>query len=147
LNLSITKGTIHSLIGVSGVGKTLTLRLISSMQELQTGTIDGRPKKIGYAFQQSNLVPWLTVLENLKLCSKNQSFIDELLVEFRLDEYKHFYPNELSGGMGQKVNVIRSFLNNPELILMDEPFAHLDNIQKGQLHLFLLQIWKNISLQ
>lgn len=142
LNLSIKKGSIHSLVGISGAGKSTTLKLISSLLPLSIGEIQNLPKKINFAFQQSPLIPWLNVKDNLKICTKDHAEVDEYLTIFRLMDISSQFPNELSGGMIQKINILRSFLGKPELILMDEPFVHIDSIQKEDLHEFLLNLWK-----
>lgn len=142
LNLTIKKGSIHSLIGKSGVGKSLTLKLMASLLPLNSGEILNLPKKISFAFQQSPLIPWLSVEGNLRVCSKNYEEISQYLEAFKLDSIASLYPAQLSGGMIQKVNILRSFLGSPDLILMDEPFVHIDSIQKEDLHHFLIQLWK-----
>ena len=141
LNITINKGSFHSLVGVSGSGKSTTLKLISSLLPLSGGEIENTSKRISFAFQQSPLIPWLNVRDNLKICTKDVSSIDEYLKSFNLKEISSQFPAELSGGMIQKINILRSFLGNPDLILMDEPFVHIDSIQKEILHEFLLSLW------
>jgi ABC-type nitrate/sulfonate/bicarbonate transport system ATPase subunit len=142
LNISIKNGSFHSLVGISGAGKTLTLKLIASLIPGQMGSISGRPEKITYAFQSSPLIPWLTVKENLKICTKDITELDSFLVRLKLEAFSNLFPNELSGGMIQKINILRSFLGRPDLILMDEPFVHIDLIQKEELHRFLINLWE-----
>lgn len=141
-NLSITKGTIHTLIGKSGAGKSLTLKLISGLSPVFSGEITNLALKTNFAFQLSPLIPWLTVIENLKICTDNQVELMELINELSMTDLLAKYPSELSGGMLQRVNVLRSFLGSPDLILMDEPFVHVDSIQKEELHEFLLNLWE-----
>lgn len=143
LDLNISEGTIHSIVGVSGVGKTLSLRLIASLEKIQTGIINIKPGlKISFAFQGAPLIPWLTIWQNLAICSYQHDKIKQLLNEFQLTSFAFNYPDQLSGGMVQKVNIIRSFINNSDLILMDEPFVFIDSIQKEQLHQMLIQLWE-----
>lgn len=142
LNITIKKGSIHSLVGISGAGKSTTLKLISSLLPLSIGEIHNLPRKINFAFQQSPLIPWLNVRENLVICTNDHAEVDEYLSLFRLQDISSQFPNELSGGMIQKINILRSFLGKPELILLDEPFVHIDSIQKEDLHEFLLGLWK-----
>lgn len=142
LNITIKKGSIHSLVGVSGSGKSTTLKLISSLLPLSTGEIHNITGKISFAFQQSPLIPWLNVRDNLKICTDDVNVVDEYLKAFNLQDISSQFPSELSGGMIQKINILRSFLGNPDLILMDEPFVHIDSIQKEMLHEFLLSLWK-----
>ncbi|MDD4974872.1 MAG: ATP-binding cassette domain-containing protein [Bacteriovorax sp.] len=141
LNLNIAKGSFHSLVGVTGAGKSLTLKLIASLVPLVSGEITGLPLNISYAFQQSPLIPWLNVKENLKICTTNYQDLSEYLKYFHLEELSSSYPAELSGGMIQKINIIRCFLGKPDLILMDEPFVHIDSIQREGLHNFLIELW------
>lgn len=142
LNINIKKGSIHSLIGISGAGKSTTLKLISSLLPLTIGEIQNLPAKINYAFQLSPLIPWLSVRDNLKICTDNPLEADEYLALFHLEKISSLFPSELSGGMIQKINILRSFLGSPDLILMDEPFVHIDSIQKEDLHEFLLALWR-----
>jgi ABC-type nitrate/sulfonate/bicarbonate transport system ATPase subunit len=141
LNFTIKKGSIHSLVGISGVGKSTALRILANLNKPQSGEVINRPEHVSFAFQRSPLFPWLTVLENLSICTKSPLELNSFLKLFRLDEILHSYPRDLSGGMVQKINILRSFLDNPELILMDEPFVHIDSIQKEELHQFLLILW------
>ncbi len=141
-NLAIKNGSFHSLIGISGTGKTLTLKLLASLIPLQTGEIEGLPAKINYAFQSSPLIPWLNIRENLEICTKDFQELDSYLKHLKLEDLSKLYPDQLSGGMIQKINILRSFLGKPDLILMDEPFVHIDSIQKEDLHKFLLNLWQ-----
>lgn len=142
LSLSLKDNTIHSIMGISGAGKTLLLKLISKLSKIQQGSISQLPAKIHYVFQNAPLLPWLSVEDNLIFCSFNKNEIHDALKTFRLYEYKSYFPHELSGGMIQKVNLIRAFLHHPDLILMDEPFVHLDQIQKEELQSFTINLWK-----
>lgn len=141
LNMSIADRTFHSLIGLSGAGKTLLLKLISGLLPLQTGSIQSSLQTKGYVFQQADLFPWLTVEKNLQLtCQLPNSEIREELKRFRLEQTANMYPHQLSGGTLKKVSLLRAFLKRDGLILMDEPFAHLDLAQKEEIYSFTLSL-------
>ena len=119
-NLDFEKGKITAILGKSGVGKTTLLSLIS-------GIIPSNYKikvPTAIAFQDDKLIPHLTVKENLALVGINDSEIESVLKEFNLNG--KCYPNKLSGGEKGRVNVLRAFLANKELVLLDEPFSSLD---------------------
>jgi len=107
-------------------------------------------KKIGYVFQIDNLLPWRTVQKNLELPLEVLGFkgkewirrIDDLLEMVGLSDYKYAYPHELSGGMKQRIGVIRALVHNPEIILMDQPFGSLDAITRKLLNYEFLSLWK-----
>ena len=119
-NLDIEKGKITAILGRSGVGKTTLLSLISgiipSQYQIKVPT--------AIAFQDDKLIPHLTVRQNLALVGISGSEIDSALCKFNLDG--NAYPNKLSGGEKGRVNVLRAFLANKELVLLDEPFSSLD---------------------
>ena len=119
-NIKFEKGKITAILGRSGVGKTTLLNLISgiipSKYKIKTPT--------AIAFQDDKLIPHLTVKQNLALVGVSDSEIENSLKEFNLDG--NAYPNKLSGGEKQRVNVLRAFLANRELVLLDEPFSSLD---------------------
>lgn len=142
LNLSIADRSFHSLIGMSGAGKTLLLKLISGLQTLQSGTIEKTQQKISFVFQNAELFPWLTIEKNLQMCSSLRSVeIKDYLEKFRLDSVAKLYPCELSGGTLKKVALLRAFLVQSDLILMDEPFAYLDMAQKEEIYSFTKELW------
>lgn len=161
LSLEIFEGEIVSIIGPSGCGKSTLFNIISGILIQNKGIIkiDGldekqRQGKFGYMFQEPLLFPWLKVLENVMLgyevkgLAKNKARIKtlDLLKEFSLFEYAGFYPDSLSGGMKQKVALLRTIAFNSSLLLLDEPFGSLDAITRSSLHLYLLEIWKRLKL-
>ncbi|MEK7097016.1 MAG: ABC transporter ATP-binding protein, partial [Patescibacteria group bacterium] len=161
ISLEVNEGEIISIIGPSGCGKSTLFNIISGILKQNKGTIkiDGlnekqRQGKFGYMFQEPLLFPWLKVLENVMLgfeikgLEKNQAKIKalDLLKKFNLFEYSNFYPDGLSGGMKQKVALLRTIAFNSSLLLLDEPFGSLDAITRSSLHMYLLEIWKKLKL-
>lgn len=144
LNLEFKTGEIHTILGITGAGKTLLLKLISGILPLQSGSIEKESNNVSYIFQQNAFLPWLTMKRNFEIMQiPNDQKLYDLLVEFNIVEYFNYYPSELSGGTIQKFNILRAFTKNSQLILLDEPFAHLDIIQKEQLYCFLLKLWQH----
>jgi sulfonate transport system ATP-binding protein len=143
LDLILKTGEIHTILGITGAGKTLLLKLISGILPLQAGSIEKESGDISYIFQQNAFLPWLTMKRNFEIMQIpiDQKLYD-LLLEFNIMEYFNYYPSELSGGTIQKFNILRAFSKNSKVILLDEPFAHLDIIQKEQLYCFLLNLWQ-----
>lgn len=141
LSLSVFKGEIVSIVGPSGCGKTTLLSLIASLMKPSSGKIliNGMEikkydKKIGYMFQNDNLFEWRTILKNVliglevqnNLTSENISKAENLLNTYGLEDFKNHYPSQLSGGMRQRVALIRTLSTQPEILLLDEPFSALD---------------------
>lgn len=135
ISLDIKEGSFTSIVGSSGCGKSTFLNIIAGLEEKDSGTIvlkDGL--KIGYMLQDDALLPYLTVLDNallgLKLIKmdtkENRDYVLYLLREYGLDDFKNKYPSELSGGMKQRVALIRTLATKPDLLLLDEPFSALD---------------------
>ncbi|NLK21996.1 MAG: ABC transporter ATP-binding protein [Epulopiscium sp.] len=127
-SLDIGFGKIYCILGPSGCGKTTLLRMIAELETYDKGSIDLRGKSVSYIFQESRLLPWKTVKSNLELvCSKKEmKKIDEYLEIMELKDYSNSYPRELSGGMKQRVSIIRAFIYSHDILLMDEPFQALD---------------------
>lgn len=162
VNLDIKKGEFISLLGPSGCGKTTLLRSVADLQEPTGGMIriaGMTPKEIrlqqkfGIVFQQPVLFDWRTVKKNVELpleimyySKKDRSErADEMLEMVGLTKFKNHYPNQLSGGMQQRVNIARAFGIRPEILLMDEPFSALDEFTKEKLHEDLLRIWRQTN--
>ena len=133
LSFNIEEGTINAILGPSGCGKTSILNLISGLITPTNGTIK-KPESIGYMFQKDNLFEWLNILDNVTLglkvqkkkTTENIEYAKKLLKKYCLEEFIYAYPNNLSGGMRQRVALIRAVVTKPKLLLLDEPFSALD---------------------
>lgn len=156
VNFKLEQGEIGCIIGTSGCGKTTTLKMINRLVEPSSGDIfvGGNSSSdvdvikwrrgIGYVIQKAGLLPHLTIKENISLLSKilkrPKSEIDERvkelmeIVNLSYDRYKGFYPKELSGGQQQRVGIARALMEDPPVMLMDEPFGALDPITRESLH-------------
>jgi NitT/TauT family transport system ATP-binding protein len=158
VNLSVMNGEFLSIIGPSGCGKTTLLRIIAGLEQHTTGEvlINGEQltepwSRVGFVFQEYALFPWRSVSENIEfgLEIKNVPKQDrrqralEYIHKFGIDGFEDKYPKELSGGMKQRVAIARTLINNPSMILMDEPFGSLDSQTRNTMQEFLLNIWQN----
>jgi len=158
LSLDVGEGEFLSLLGPSGCGKSTVLRLVAGLGEVSGGRIDwpggngraGLPRgDIGFVFQEPTLMPWATVAKNVLLPLKLRGVAaDEAETRAReaiglvgLDGFEHAYPRQLSGGMKMRVSIARALVTRPRLLLMDEPFASLDEITRFKLDNDLLALW------
>lgn len=141
LTFHVNKGEIVTLVGPSGCGKSTILSVIAGLLKPSTGEIlidgqkiDGPNKAIGYMFQRDNLFPWRNILQNVligleiqkKVNYESIARVNKLLDTYGLGDFKKHYPDQLSGGMRQRVALIRTLAVEPELLLLDEPFSALD---------------------
>ena len=159
INIHVDKGEIVSILGGSGVGKTTLFNVIAGINNLQTGeiTIQGDKNfkgKVSYMLQKDLLLEHKTVIQNIilplliKKVGKKEAEEEAIknLKLFNLYEYKDKYPSELSGGMRQRVALLRTYMFKEELFLLDEPFSALDAITKISLHSWYLEISKKLEL-
>lgn len=141
INLSISKGEIVGIVGPSGCGKSTLLSIIAGLIEPSHGSvlINGQKvtkssRNIGYMFQKDQLLEWRNIIQNVvlgleikgKLNPENYINAEQMLVNYGLGDFIHSYPSQLSGGMRQRVALIRTLLLEPDLLLLDEPFSALD---------------------
>lgn len=141
INFTVDGGEFVSIVGPSGCGKSTLLNIVSGLIEASSGDIlvDGRVQegysdKIGYMFQKDQLFEWLTVLQNVSIGLKIKKMmnddakikLEKLLKSYNLWEFRDHYPRQLSGGMRQRVALIRTLALDPEVLLLDEPFSALD---------------------
>ena len=133
LSIDFIPNKINVILGKSGCGKTTLLKLLSKNILPTSGTIKNEFTKTSYVFQNDNLIPWKTVQQNIEFVLKHLSAqerkkqLDFTLKIINLEEYKHFYPKELSGGMNKRVDLGRALAYTPDLLIMDEPFSSLDS--------------------
>ena len=157
LDLTLHQGDFLSLLGPSGCGKSTALRLISGLMTPTSGSIDWQGGKsdddLGIVFQEPTLMPWAQVKENVwlpfRLRGKSYNSVkDDVLNALRLvglEDFQNAYPRELSGGMKMRVSIARALVTRPRLILMDEPFAALDEITRHRLNNDLLALREAIG--
>lgn len=155
-DLSFTLGANEFLcvLGPSGSGKSTLLRVISGLLEPTAGEVafrdQNRLPKVGLVFQQANLMPWRTAIENialpLELAGMPESAIRQkstAMIELvGLEEFAHSYPDDLSGGMAQRVSIARALIQQPDILLLDEPFGALDALTRERMGGELLRIWQ-----
>ncbi len=157
-SLDIREGEFVSLLGPSGCGKSTALRLIAGLSEPTAGAIRwaggkrAREQSIGFVFQEPTLMPWATVFDNVFLPlriagqARNEAAerIMHILATVGLADFAKAYPRELSGGMKMRVSIARALVTGPRLLLMDEPFAALDEITRFKLNDDLLALWRDL---
>jgi ABC-type nitrate/sulfonate/bicarbonate transport system ATPase subunit len=161
VDLTIPKGEFVCMIGASGCGKSTLLRIIAGFEEPTTGDVSIYGKAItgpcsdrGMVFQDYALFPWMTVRENISFGPRQRQLpreeiertTDEFVRMVGLERFADRYPNQLSGGMKQRVAIARVLANNANILLMDEPFGALDALTREQLQHELLQIWKRTGV-
>ncbi len=145
MSLSVRDGEFLSLLGPSGCGKSTALRLIAGLSQPTRGRIrwrEGAEAALGVVFQEPTLAPWSTVFDNVWLPLRlrgagraaARAQVEESLASVGLDGFAKAYPRELSGGMKMRVSIARAMVTRPKLLLMDEPFAALDEITRFKLN-------------
>ena len=159
LSVEVGVGQLATVIGPSGCGKSTLLRLIADLLAPTAGSVSvfgapsqhaRRARRLGFVFQDAALLPWRTAIRNVELplevgggAIRDLPHRDpgELLDLVGLNGRHHAYPQELSGGMRQRVSIARALVTQPQVLLMDEPFGALDAITRGRLNVELLNIW------
>lgn len=154
VNLTVEEGEFISIVGPSGCGKSTLLRLVAGLLTPTSGKLSldgeeimGTDAKRGMAFQKPTLFPWLTVEENIAFGPKvrkvnKKEEIERMLALTHLSDFRSAYPHELSGGMAQRVALVRTMINEPEVFLLDEPLGALDAFTRMKMQDELLLLWK-----
>ncbi len=153
VSFSVDDGEFISIIGPSGCGKSTLLRLIAGILEPTEGElllgekpIEGPDKNRGMVFQKPTLFPWLTVEDNVMFSQniqgkRGREEAERLIEMVGLSDFKKSYPSQLSGGMAQRVSLIRTVINRPEVFLLDEPLGQLDAFSRINMQEELLRLW------
>lgn len=155
VSLEVAEGQFCSIVGPSGCGKTTLLRMLADLETPSTGSAELGPPRPGkptqsLVFQGDSVFPWMTVWDNaaygLRMRGAPEAEVREVVGHYlgktSLSKFAKAYPHELSGGMRQRVSVARAFANDPDVLLMDEPFSALDEQNKAILQDELLRIWE-----
>jgi NitT/TauT family transport system ATP-binding protein len=155
VSIEIEEGTFFAIVGPSGCGKTTMLRILGGLETVTSGAVEitdpapGRPQ-YSIIFQGDSIFPWMTVWDNaayglrMRKAPKTEieASVSHWLERTGLTRYAKLYPHQLSGGMRQRVSIARAFANDPEVLLMDEPFSALDEQNRTILQQELLRIWE-----
>lgn len=159
MSLAVAEGEFVSLLGPSGCGKSTVLRMIAGLAAPSSGEIVGAgagkdARERGFVFQEPTLMPWATVRDNVLLPLRLQGVtpaqaepeVGQALALVGLEKFGASYPRELSGGMKMRVSIARALVTRPKLLLMDEPFAALDEMTRMKLNDDLLRLWREHGL-
>lgn len=155
ITFDVAAGEFICVVGPSGCGKTSLLNILGGLDNPSAGLVRFHPRNpdqplLSMVFQEQGVFPWMTVLDNAAFGlrarnvprSERYARTHEMLDRVKLDGFADAYPHQLSGGMRQRVNLARAFVNDPEVLLMDEPFASLDEQTKALLQDDLLRVWE-----
>ncbi|MGX9390261.1 ABC transporter ATP-binding protein [Nitrobacteraceae bacterium UC4446_H13] len=160
IDLDVRRGEFISLLGPSGCGKSTALRIVAGLIAPTSGEVSvaGRvasaqaDRSIGFVFQEPTLMPWASVRDNVRLPltlagmprSDADRRVDDVLARVGLSEFGVAFPRELSGGMKMRVSLARALVTEPDVLLLDEPFAALDEITRFRLNNDLLALWRSL---
>ena len=156
INLTMESGEFISLVGPSGCGKSTILRLVAGLIQPTTGKLTVYGKTItepsperGMVFQKPTLFPWLTVWDNIAFSLRmqgrlkgNKDKVERMIKVIGLEKFRNDYPGQLSGGMAQRVALVRSLINEPDILLLDEPLGALDAFTRMNMQDEILKIWQ-----
>jgi NitT/TauT family transport system ATP-binding protein len=163
VDLAIEDGSFVSLLGPSGCGKSTILRMIAGLIEPSSGRIDwpglpeasrlGAHPELGFVFQEPTLMPWASVADNIRLPlrvagmpkAETRLRVEDAIAMVGLEGFAQAFPRELSGGMKMRVSIARALVTRPRVLLMDEPFAALDEITRFRLNNDLLGLWQQLK--
>jgi NitT/TauT family transport system ATP-binding protein len=158
LDLDVADGEFVSLLGPSGCGKSTALRIVAGLSAASEGAVEwpggahGAAGRLGFVFQEPTLMPWADVAANVRLPLKlahadetqSGAAVAQTLARVGLADFADAYPRELSGGMKMRASIARALVTEPHLLLMDEPFAALDEITRFKLNNDLLALWQEL---
>lgn len=138
ISIDFPKNQTTCILGPSGCGKTTLLNIMAGILDMDSGELTGfENEDISFVFQEDRLIPWKNVEENLSFVLKDKMHKEEIaeiinnyLELVGLEEYKNYYPKDLSGGMKQRINILRAFIYSSKMLIMDEPFKSLDMYNK-----------------
>ena len=157
INVEVKQGEFVAILGPSGCGKSSLLRVIAGLDKQTEGELEiaknsqGETSEVAMIFQEHGLFPWMTLRKNIEFILENNpqmtaeqviQISEHYLQKVGLTKYAEMFPHEVSGGMKQRISIARSFANNPDVLLMDEPFVFLDFQTRMLLHEMLLNIWQ-----
>ncbi len=153
IDLDIVQGDFVALLGPSGCGKSTALRLIAGLAQPSEGHVEMAARSIGFVFQDPTLMPWASIRDNVRLplklkhVSRTESDprVDAALAQVGLADFANAYPRELSGGMKMRASLARALVTDPDILLLDEPFAALDEITRFKLNDDLLTLWRTLN--
>ncbi len=160
INLTVAPGEFVAVVGPTGCGKSTTLSLISGLEQPSEGSVQvmGKPvqgidPRIGYVFQADAVFPWKSVLNNVatgplfrgRRKAEALELAHDWIARVGLSGFENHYPHQLSGGMRKRVALAQTFINEPQILLMDEPFSALDVQTRAMMEDELLQMWSSIS--
>ncbi|WP_206337760.1 ABC transporter ATP-binding protein [Streptomyces sp. WAC 06738] len=155
--LSVASGEIVCLVGPSGCGKTTLMNLIAGFEQPTEGSVEVGGRRVegpsadrAVVFQSDAVFPWLTVRDNVSYGPRMRGVprsewapaVDHFLAQVGLSDFADAYPKELSGGMRKRVDLARAYVNEPDVLLLDEPFGALDLFTKEEMWLFLIKTWE-----
>lgn len=152
VQFTVQAGEFVALVGPSGTGKTTLLNMIAGLETHFQGQIQAPRDALSYMFQEPRLMPWLSVENNIRLVldapslqadSERFARMDNLLQQLGLNEFRAAFPKQLSGGLKRRVALVRAFVTQPQLLLMDEPFQSLDEPTAQDLRQLLMQLWQS----
>ncbi|MBO3443974.1 ABC transporter ATP-binding protein [Clostridium sp. CCUG 7971] len=152
ISIKVLEGEFVSILGPSGCGKSTIFNIVASLTECSSGSIDINGR-LSYMYQKDLLLPYKTIIDNvslpliLKNTKKNNAYekVKSYFKVFGLEGYEKKYPSELSGGMKQRANFLRTFINSNDIMLLDEPFGALDSITKTSMQKWLLDVKNKVN--
>lgn len=152
ISIKVFKGEFVAILGPSGCGKSTIFNIISGLENCTSGDVDINGK-LSYMYQKDLLLPYKTIIDNVSLPltlmkerkSNAHEKVKPYFETFGLSGYEYKYPDELSGGMKQRANFLRTFINSNDIMLLDEPFGALDSITKESMQRWLLEVRKKVN--